>query len=67
MQTPHTHTFHVSDAELAVLDQFIKQTAVYIEELESTEHKDLPDFWQKRTRAMRVVNELLIQRIEQQQ
>ena len=67
MQTQHPYTFHLSDNELKVLDQFIKGTAIYIEELELKEHKAMPDFWQTRTRAMRVVNELLIQRIEQQQ
>jgi hypothetical protein len=65
MSTQPKHTFHLTDNELATLDLFIKNCATYIEELEEVEHTELPEFWQKRMRAMRVVSELLIQRIEQ--
>ena len=66
MNTKPTHTFRISDNELAALDQFIKSTASYIEELESKEHIELTEFWQRRMQAMRIVSELLVQRIEQQ-
>lgn len=66
MQPQPQHTFHLNDNDLAALDQFIKSTASYIEELESKEHTELPDFWKTRMKAMRVVSELLVQRVEQQ-
>jgi hypothetical protein len=65
MNTQPKYTFVLTDSELAILDQFIKNTATYVEELEEKEHVELADFWQKRTHAMRVVSELLVQRIEQ--
>jgi hypothetical protein len=66
MNTQPKHTFCLTDNELATLDQFIKNSATYIEELEAKEHTELREFWQKRMKAMRVVSELLVQRIEQQ-
>lgn len=66
MYTQPKHQFRLTDTELATLDQFIKGTALYIEELEDKERTELPDFWQKRTNAMRVVSEMLVQRITEQ-
>lgn len=63
MNTQPTHTFRLTDNELALLDKFIKGTSLYIEELEDAERTEMPDFWQQRANAMRVISQMLIQRI----